>query len=76
MVALAHQFAVRLALVAFATATAQALFEGQAFEAALRFALGAAAGFWALGWVCGFLAQRAIEESVAPPPGRAAGAAP
>jgi hypothetical protein len=59
-----QQFAARLALVGFAAASAQGLFEGQAFEPALKRALGVAAALFALGWICGWLAQQAIRESV------------
>jgi len=61
---LAHEYAVRLALIAFATAAVQGLFARSAFEPALKLALGAAGAFYVLGWVCGEMARRVIEESV------------
>jgi hypothetical protein len=61
---LAHEYAVRLALIAFATAAVQGLFARCAFEPALKLALGAAGVFYVLGWVCGEMARRVVEESV------------
>ena len=64
---MAHDYGVRLALVAFATATIQGLLARSAFEPALKLALGAAAGFYCLGWLCGEMARRIVEESVQAP---------
>lgn len=64
---MAHDYAVRLALVAFATATIQGLLARSAFEPAIKTALVAAAGFYVLGWLCGEMARRIVEESVQPP---------
>jgi Na+/glutamate symporter len=60
----AHEFAVRLALIAFATAAIQGLANRADFEAALKLALAAAAACYVLGWLCGELARRVVEESV------------
>jgi len=62
--AVAHEFAVRLALIAFATAAIQGLANRADFEAALKLALAAAAACYVLGWLCGELARRVVEESV------------
>jgi hypothetical protein len=62
----AHEYAVRLALVAFATAAIQGLLTRSAFEPALKLSLGASAGFYLLGWLCGEMARRIVEESVQP----------
>ena len=64
---MAHDYGVRLALVAFATATIQGLLARSAFEPSLKLALGAAAGFYCLGWLCGEMARRIVEESVQAP---------
>jgi hypothetical protein len=60
----AHEYAVRLALIAFATATIQGIAMRAAFEPALKLALGAAAAAYVLGWLCGETARRIVEESV------------
>jgi hypothetical protein len=62
--AVAHEYAVRLALIAFATATIQGMATRAAFEPALKLALGAAAAAFVLGWLCGEMARRIVEESV------------
>jgi hypothetical protein len=62
--AVAHQYAARLSLIAFATATIQGAMRQAGFEPALKFALAAAAAFFVLGWLCGELARRIVEESV------------
>jgi Na+/glutamate symporter len=62
--AVAHEFAVRLALIAFATGAIQGLANRADFEAALKLALAAAAACCVLGWLCGELARRVVEESV------------
>ena len=62
--AVAHEFAVRLALIAFATAAIQGLANRADFEAALKLALAAAAACYVLGWLCGDLARRVVEESL------------
>ena len=61
---MAHQYAVRLALIAFATAAIQGAVRQSGFEPALKFALAAAAAFFVLGWLCGELARRIVEESI------------
>ena len=61
---MAHDFAVRLALIAFATAAVQGLLTGAAFEPAVRYALAAGGVSYCLGWVTGTLARVAVEESV------------
>jgi len=62
--AVAHEYAVRLALIAFATAVIQGLATRAAFEPALKLALAAAAASYVLGWFCGEMARRVVEESV------------
>jgi hypothetical protein len=62
--AVAHQYAARLALIAFATAVIQGLAMRAAFEPALKLALAAAAAAYVLGWFCGEMARRIVEESV------------
>ena len=62
--AVAHEYAVRLALIAFATAAIQGLVTRAAFEPALKLALSAAAVCYLLGWLCGDMARRIVEESV------------
>ena len=61
---MAHEYAVRLALIAFATAAIDGLATRAAFEPALKLALAALAAFYALGWLCGELGRRIVEESV------------
>ena len=61
---MAHVYAVRLALIAFATAAIQGLAARAAFEPALKLALSAAAVCYVLGWLCGEMARRIVEESV------------
>ena len=61
---MAHVYAVRLALIAFATAAIQGLATRAAFEPALKLALAAAAVCYVLGWLCGEMARRVVEESV------------
>ncbi|MBI3861713.1 MAG: hypothetical protein HY290_07440 [Planctomycetia bacterium] len=62
--AVANDYAVRLALIAFATAVIQGLCTRAAFEPALKTALAATAAFYVLGWVCGEMARRLVEEGV------------
>lgn len=61
---MANDYAVRLALIAFATAAIQGLFTRAAFEPALKTALAATAAFYVLGWLCGEMARRLVEEGV------------
>lgn len=61
---MANDYAVRLALIAFATAAVQGVCTGAAFEPALKTALAAAAAFYVLGWLCGEMARRLVEEGV------------
>ena len=63
---MAHDYAARLALIAFATAVIQGLATRAAFEPALKLALTAAAAAYILGWLCGEMARRIVEESVQP----------
>jgi hypothetical protein len=60
----AKQFAVRLSLIAFATASIHGLLAGSDFEAAVNTSLIAMAAFYALGLVGGELARRLVEETV------------
>lgn len=60
---MARQFAVRLALVAFAASTVDGLLDGVDFAGTLQSALIHAGAFFGLGWICGELAGRAVEES-------------
>jgi hypothetical protein len=62
--AVAQEYAVRLALIAFATAAIQGLVTRAEFQPALKLALGAAFAFYVLGWLCGEMARRIVEESV------------
>jgi hypothetical protein len=62
--AVANDYAARLALIAFATAAIQGLFTRAAFEPALKTALAATAAFYVLGWLCGEMARRLVEEGV------------
>lgn len=62
--AVAHEYAVRLALIAFATTAIQGLVTRNDFEPTLKSALIAAAVFYGLGWLCGEMARRLVEESV------------
>ena len=61
---MAQAYAVRLALIAFATAAIQGLMRGAAFEPALKLALIAAAAFYGLGWFLGELGRRIVVEGV------------
>jgi hypothetical protein len=58
----AHQFAVRFAWIAFATAAVQGLAGGADFEAALKISLFVLVVFYALGYICGEIARRLVEE--------------
>jgi hypothetical protein len=60
---MARQFAVRLALVAFAASLAAGLCESLDFSGAVTSALAHAAAFFGLGWICGELASRVVEEN-------------
>jgi hypothetical protein len=60
----AQEFAVRLALIAFITASVQSVMRGAAFEPGLKSALAAGAVCYGLGWICGDLARRIVAESV------------
>ena len=63
--AVAHEYAVRLALIAFATAAVQGVISGAPFEATLKSALFVLAAFYVLGYVCGEMGRRIVEETVA-----------
>jgi uncharacterized protein YqgC (DUF456 family) len=60
----AQEYAVRLALISFATAAIQGLVMRADFESALKSALAAALAFYVLGWLCGEMARRIVAESV------------
>jgi hypothetical protein len=60
----AQEYAVRLALIAFATTAVQGLVMRSDFEPTLKSALAATAVFYVLGWLCGEMARRVVEESV------------
>ena len=60
---MARQFAVRLAMVAFAASTLHGLCEFVDFAGTVQSALWHAAVFFGLGWVCGVLAGQVVEES-------------
>ena len=62
---MAHEFAVRLASIAFATATLQGVITGAGFQPTLKTALVVLAAFYGLGFLCGEIARRIVEESVA-----------
>jgi hypothetical protein len=62
--AVAQEYAGRLALVAFITSAVQGLLGGSSFEPALKYALAAAGVCYVLGWLCGELARRLVAESV------------
>lgn len=59
---MAHEFAVRLALIAFATAAMRGLFSGADFQPAIQTALLALGAFYVVGLVCGEVARRLVEE--------------
>lgn len=60
---MARQFAGRLALVAFATASVRGLISGAEFQGTLQGALIVLAVFYGLGLVLGDLARRVVEEN-------------
>lgn len=62
---MAQEFAVRLASIAFATATLQGAITGADFQSTLKTALVVLAVFYGLGFLCGEIARRIVEESVA-----------
>ena len=62
---MAHEFAVRLASIGFATATLQGAINGAGFQSTLQIALVVLAAFYGLGFLCGEIARRIVEESVA-----------
>lgn len=62
---MAHEFAVRLAAIAFATATLQGVITGAEFQQTLKLALVILGVFYGLGYLCGEIARRIVEESVA-----------
>lgn len=61
---MAHEFGVRLALIAFATAAMRGLFTGNDFTPTVQAALLIAGLFYVLGVVCGEMARRLVEEHV------------
>jgi uncharacterized membrane protein len=60
----AKQFACRISLIAFATATIRGAISGADFEGTISAALLALALFFGIGLVCGELARRLVEEHV------------
>lgn len=58
-----RQFAVRLALIAFAASTLRSLIDAVDFSSAVQIALLHGVVFLGLGWVCGELSRRVIEEN-------------
>ena len=60
---MARQFAVRLALIAFAASTIHGLIDSVDFAATMQSALLHGAAFFGLGWVCGQLAGQVVEEN-------------
>ena len=62
---MAHEYGVRLATIAFATALLQGVIGGAGFSNTLQSGLLALAIFYGLGWLTGEVARRAVEESVA-----------
>lgn len=58
-----RQFAVQLALIAFAASTLRSLIDAVDFGSALQIALLHGVVFLGLGWVCGELARRVVEEN-------------
>ena len=65
---MAHEYGVRLATIAFATALLQGVIGGGgggSFSNTLQSGLLALAIFYGLGWLTGEVARRAVEESVA-----------
>lgn len=61
--AVVREFATRLSLIAFATASLRGLMYGAEFQSTLEQALVALAGFYGLGLICGDLARRVVEEN-------------
>lgn len=61
---MAHEFAVRLASIAFAAATAQGAITGADFQSTLKTALVVLGVFYGLGFVCGEIARLLVEENV------------
>uniref|UniRef100_A0A7C4QGW8 Uncharacterized protein n=1 Tax=Schlesneria paludicola TaxID=360056 RepID=A0A7C4QGW8_9PLAN len=59
---MATQFAGRLALLVFAASALDQLWSVDDLSAALTHVLGATAGFYGLGLICGDLARRLVEE--------------
>ena len=62
--AVAKQFASRLSLIAFSTASLRGLLCGADFEGTMRTALIVTAVFYGLGLILGDLARRVVEENV------------
>lgn len=61
---MAHEFGIRLALISFATASIQGVFQGTEFRGSLTAALVCLALFYVVGHVCGELTKRVIEEQL------------
>lgn len=62
---MAHEFGVRLALIAFATVVCQGILGRGTLESTLQSALGALVVFYGVGLVCGEVARRSVDEQVA-----------
>lgn len=60
---MAGQFAYRLSLLAFAVSTIRGLITGSDFQGALKWALVAAAAFFALGFVVAEFARLLVEDN-------------
>jgi hypothetical protein len=60
----AHEYGVRLATIAFATALLQGVIEGGSVTNTVQSGLLALAIFYGLGWLTGEVTRRAVEESV------------
>ena len=62
---MAHEYGVRLATIAFATALLQGVIGGGSVTSTVPSGLLALVIFYGLGWLTGEMARRAVEESVA-----------
>lgn len=76
--AVGHEYGVRLGLIGFGTAMVQAAWMQTGLTAGLQEGLAALAAFYGLGFICGELVRRVVEEDVsrrkpdsAPTPGSA-----
>jgi len=60
----AQEFGIRLALIAFLTASVQGVVSGALFDTVLKTALITLAAFFVFGWICGHIARLAVDEFV------------